>query len=89
MIQGLKLAKMNFMDPRGGLNEFYAGVSTMESFNDEIPSNNIASGSLLSNINIHDILQKDVYDLSSKLDASKATGPDNIGNLLLKKCAPN
>ncbi len=67
-------------------NEFYAGVSTMEGFNDEIPSNNIASGPLLSTINI---LQNDVYELLSKLDTTKATGPDNIGNLLLKKCAPS
>ncbi len=58
----------------------------MESHDDEIPTNNIANGPLLSTINI---LQDDVYELLSKLDTSKATGPDNIGNIFLKNCAPS
>ena len=62
-------------------NEFYASVSTIENNDDGIPLNDITTGPLLSTINI---LQKDVYDLLSKLDVSKATGPDNIGNILFK-----
>ena len=67
-------------------NEFYANVSTINSANDPIPIDNIAIGPLLSSINI---VQGDVYKLLKKLDTSKATGPDNIGNMLLKKCAPS
>ncbi len=48
--------------------------------------NNVAIGPLLSSINI---VQGDVYKLLKKLDTTKATGPDNIGNTLLKKCAPS
>ena len=67
-------------------NEFYASVSTTDNSNDPIPPNNIENGPLLGNITI---LQDDVQKLLSKLDTSKATGPDNIGNTLLKRCAPS
>ncbi len=67
-------------------NEFYAGISTIENNDDQIPSNNIANGPLLENITI---LQNDVYELLSKLKLNKATGPDNIGNTLLRRCAPS
>ncbi len=46
----------------------------------------IASGPLLDNI---EILQSDVYDTLMSLNTKKATGPDNIGNLFLKNCAPS
>ncbi len=65
-------------------NEFYASVSTINNDSDNIPANSIPIGPLLSNITI---LQDDVYKLLKKLDTSKATGPDNIGNTFLKNCA--
>ncbi len=67
-------------------NKFYAGVSTIENPNDNIPGNNVADGPLLENFTIY---HDDVYKLLRKLNTSKATGPDNIGNMLLKKCAPS
>ncbi len=67
-------------------NEFYASVSTIDNYDDPIPSNNIATGPLLENITI---LQNDVYEALTNLNTSKATGPDNIGNMLLKRCAPS
>ncbi len=67
-------------------NEFYSSVSTMENHDSPIPSNNIATGPLLNAIHIS---QHEVYDLLTSLDTSKATGPDNIGNVFLKKCAPS
>ncbi len=33
------------------------------------------------------IQEKDVYNILSELDTTKATGPDNISNIFLKKCA--
>ena len=68
------------------LNQFYAGVSTIDDPDSHIPSNNIATGPLLDSISIS---QHKVYELLSKLDTSKATGPDDIGNMLLKNCAPS
>ena len=67
-------------------NQFYAGVSTINDPDSPIPTNNIATGPLLDSISIS---QHQVYELLSKLDTSKATGPDNIGNMLLKNCAPS
>ncbi len=67
-------------------NQFYASISTIDNNNDPIPQNNIPLGPLLDNIVIS---QHDVYVLLSKLDTSKATGPDNIGNMFLKRCAPS
>ena len=67
-------------------NEFYASVSTIDNENDLIPANNIQLGPLLGNITI---VQNDVYEILSKLNTGKATGPDNIGNTLLKRCAPS
>ncbi len=67
-------------------NEFYSSVSTIDNANDNIPSNNIETGPLLDSIHI---IQGDVYEALTKLNTSKATGPDNIGNLLLKRCAPS
>ncbi len=67
-------------------NEFYASVSTIDNPDGIIPTNNIATGPFLDNITI---LQHDVYEALSKLKTNKATGPDNIGNILLKRCAPS
>ncbi len=61
----------------------------MKSSNDpdsQIPTNNIDSGPLLDFITIS---QQEVYEALTKLNTKKATGPDNIGNLLLKRCAPS
>ncbi len=60
-------------------NEFYASISTIDDPDSIIPTNNIATGPLLNNIIIS---QHDVYEALSKLKTNKATGSDNIGNLL-------
>ena len=67
-------------------NEFYSSVSTIDSHDSPIPSNNIPTGPLLNAIHIS---QHDVYELLTSLDTTKATGPDNIGNVFLKRCAPS
>ena len=61
-------------------NEFYASISTINNYDDPIPSDNIATGPLLENITI---LQNDVYEASTNLNTYKATGPDNIGNMFV------
>ncbi len=67
-------------------NKFYAQVSTINEPNSQIPSNDIPTGPLLERFHF---LENDIYKVLTKLDTSKATGPDNIGNILLKRCAPS
>ncbi len=67
-------------------NKFYASVSTINNPESQIPLNNIPTGPLLESIHF---VQNDIYEALCKLDTTKATGPDGIGNVLLKNCAPS
>ena len=59
-------------------------MSTIEKPDDSVPSNGIPAHEEIAKLNINEC---DVLKLLAKLPSNKATGPDNIGNLLLKKCA--
>ena len=68
------------------LNDFFAEQSQINVADEpELPQQiNYRTASRLSNITVSDIT---VYNILKELDTSKATGPDGIGNLLLKSCA--
>ena len=77
---------MTDMEKAECLNDFLAEQSQINvADKPQLPQQiNYSTASRLSNITVSDIM---VYNILKELDTSKATGPDGIGNLLLKSCA--
>ena len=66
-------------------NKFFTTSVQTENKDDPIPSDhNLLYYPKIPSLVINEV---DVYELLISLDTSKATGPDNISNALLKKCA--
>ncbi len=68
------------------LNSYFAGQSNLNLLNEPLisPSCEYTGKSNLCSL---DVLYDKVKDVLKSLDVSKATGPDGIGNLILKTCA--
>ncbi len=66
-------------------NTFFTTSVQTENKDDPIPTDhNLLYYPKIPSLLINEV---DVYELLEKLDTSKATGPDNISNALLKKCS--
>ncbi len=66
-------------------NKFFTTSVQTENKDDPIPiDHNLLYYPKIPSITINEV---DVYELLKKLDTSKATGPDNISNALLKHCS--
>ncbi len=66
-------------------NKFFTQSVQTDSPNDPIPKDhNLIYYPKMPDFNINEL---DVYELLTSLDMTKATGPDNISNIFLKKCA--
>ena len=66
-------------------NRFFTTSIQTENKDDPIPrDHNLLYYPKIPALKINEI---DVYELLKSLDTSKATGPDNISNALLKKCS--
>ncbi len=68
-------------------NKFFTTSVQTGNMNDPIPKDhNLLYYPKIPSLKINEV---DVYELLQSLDTSKATGPDNISNALLKKCSPS
>ncbi len=66
-------------------NKFFTTSVQTENMEDPIPKDhNLLYYPKIPSLKITEV---DVYELLKSLDTSKATGPDNISNALLKKCS--